>query len=64
MEKQNAGFVSGDCCGGICSVFLIQTSRLTRYYFNWLFLVEAVVAALGGILGIAGNNQDEDSGRK
>ena len=23
------------------------------YYFNWLFLVEAVVAALGGILGIA-----------
>ena len=20
-KKQNAGFVSGDCCGGICSVF-------------------------------------------
>lgn len=25
----------------------------STYYFNWLFLVEAVVAALGGILGIA-----------
>lgn len=25
----------------------------STYYFNWLFLVEAVVAAFGGILGIA-----------
>ena len=25
----------------------------STYYFNWLFLVEAVVAALGGILEIA-----------
>ena len=25
----------------------------STYYFNWLFLVESIIAALGGILGIA-----------
>ena len=40
--------------GAAAFVLYFNTNFSTStYYFNWLFLVESIIAALGGILGIA-----------